>query len=513
MINVAAAIQGSEAAVSQRLPVASATIESLMTRLSLFRACHSSIFSRALLPFAGVSDTCRAALRALDGSGFDLDGPPLQQLCNALPLLPQLQSLKMVGCELGDDDARVLARVLPSLPSLTTLDLRNNEISGAGAVALAAVLPLIPQLAVLGLSGNDFGPEGMAALAPALVRIPALRELRLASCLIGDTGVQALSAALSCTIGSSPTGAVITATSTTGTACTTTGCVPWTELDIRNNRITDAGIMTLFAALRAGASPQLDTLKLGQNVFHLWQSIFNELEQIPQVTTLALSMEDCFLVPRAGWSGFAKLRLGSLGIGLRGDRYRQADGSATTGILAFAAELRSLVSLHVLSLGPTTLLDDKCASALASSLISLPQLTKLKLSACLRGVSAKPLAQLWGCAPLLDTLIADDNNFDASTLAAGLQALPRTLQHLSLAQNGLSGSRGGGMDAVVAALPTLPQLAVLDLSRNAIDDDEAAALAAALPSLPQLTMLNLFVNHIGDDGATALAATFVSGGE
>jgi Ran GTPase-activating protein (RanGAP) involved in mRNA processing and transport len=366
----------------------------------------------------------------------------------------------------------------------------DNRVCGAGAVAaLAAALPLISQLVSLDLSDNEFGPAGMAVLAPALVRARCLTELRLPGCQLGDGGIQALAAGMT-----SITAAVSNAVAA--------GRLPWLVLDLSFNQITDAGIVALFAALRAGVTPRLTELYLGHNVFHTGQSLFDELAQLPHVTTL--NVEDYSLAPLAGWSGFAK-RLASLSIAL-GDS-RSPHGSAR--IHAFAAELRSLVSLQSLNLGASTSLDDECASALASSLSLLPCLARLVLSAsCLRGVSSQPLAQLLGCAPLLQTLIADRNGFEASTLAAGLNALPRTLRHLSLAENHLSRS---GMAVVVAALPTLPQLDVLDLHRNAISDVEATALATALHSMPQLTTLNLYVNLIGAAGATALAAAFASG--
>jgi hypothetical protein len=275
-------------------------------------------------------------------------------------------------------------------------------------------------------------------------------------------------------------------------------------LYIQSNQITEDGITTLLSALRGGAAPRLTDLHLCYNEFHAGQWLLDELARIPQLTTLSIRA-----IHSHSTAGSLKLpalpHLASLSIGL---------GSASfpderAGILAFAAELRGLVSLHSLDISSNTSLDDECASALASSLSLLPCLARLVLSAsCLRGVSSQPLAQLWGCAPQLQTLIADRNGIEASELAAGLNALPRTLRHLSLAQNQLSRS---GMTVVVPALPRLPQLAVLHLPHNAIGDVEAAALADALPSLSQLTTLNLYANTIGDAGATALAAAFVSG--
>ena len=63
------------------------------------------------------------------------------------------------------------------------------------------------------------------------------------------------------------------------------------------------------------------------------------------------------------------------------------------------------------------------------------------------------------------------------------------------------------MVALSAALPQLPSLSRLDVSRTALGAAGAAALATPLPSLPRLKRLDAVCNGFTDDGALELAAT------
>jgi len=92
----------------------------------------------------------------------------------------------------------------------------------------------MPRLEVLSISGNPIGNRGVAALAAPLRKLPALGTLFLGRCEIGDEGV----ASLVDNLGKDDFNAL-------------------ENLDLSNNKITDAGVTRLLAALDAGGLPKL----------------------------------------------------------------------------------------------------------------------------------------------------------------------------------------------------------------------------------------------------------------
>ena len=61
-----------------------------------------------------------------------------------------------------------LAASLPHVPQLTSLALADCALGDAGVSAVAAALPSLPHLQSLSLSGNQAGPAASQALADAL---------------------------------------------------------------------------------------------------------------------------------------------------------------------------------------------------------------------------------------------------------------------------------------------------------------------------------------------------------
>jgi len=123
-----------------------------------------------------------------------------------------------------------------AVPSLLILGLAFNKFGPAGAEALAATLGrgAMPRLGALGISGNPIGNQGVAALAAPLRTLPALKELFLNGCEIGDEGVASLVANLG-----------------------KDDFKKLEKLGLSNNKITDAGVAKLLAALDAGGLPTL----------------------------------------------------------------------------------------------------------------------------------------------------------------------------------------------------------------------------------------------------------------
>ena len=152
--------------------------------------------------------------------------------------LPRMEDIFLRSNGLGDTAMQALCEGLGSgaAPSLLGLGLSHNNFGPAGAEALAAALGrgAMPKLVTLFLLGNPIGNRGVAALAAPLRKLPALTKLFLGYCEIGDEGV----ASLVDNLGKDDFKALET-------------------LRLGNNKITDAGVTKLLAALDAGGLPKL----------------------------------------------------------------------------------------------------------------------------------------------------------------------------------------------------------------------------------------------------------------
>lgn len=131
-----------------------------------------------------------------------------------------------------------------SLPRLLTLDLTGNVLGSAGAEILASILSrgALPGLEVLKLGRNGIGDQGLVALARQLRLLPELRDICLHSNGIGDEGIGALLANLR--------------------------PVEFRQLrtlNLRNNRINDAGCSILIEAFEGHALLTFEGLEIEQS--------------------------------------------------------------------------------------------------------------------------------------------------------------------------------------------------------------------------------------------------------
>eukprot|EP00964_Phaeocystis_antarctica_P033451 scaffold18973_cov66-Phaeocystis_antarctica.AAC.4 len=162
-------------------------------------------------------------------------------------VLPALDKLVLYGSVAGPDGVQRLAEGLSAgaLPEVTHLQLMYMHVGDVGASALAAALGrgALPRLKTLCLSGAAVGVAGLVALAPALRRLPALEYLSLVGNPFGDEGLATLVAP------PPPAGAPLLPKG---------GLTKLKTLNLSLTQITDAGCVSLAAALDSGALPALE---------------------------------------------------------------------------------------------------------------------------------------------------------------------------------------------------------------------------------------------------------------
>ena len=157
---------------------------------------------------------------------------------NGLPKLQEIWLDRNDADGFGDAGVQALCDDLGrgAAPSLRLLNLVGSKFGPAGAEALAAALGrgAMPKVEKLCLNLNPIGNQGVAALAPVLRKMPALKTMTLVHCGIGDEGV----ASLVDNLGKDDFKAL-------------------EQLRLKNNKITDAGVAKLLAALDTGGLPKL----------------------------------------------------------------------------------------------------------------------------------------------------------------------------------------------------------------------------------------------------------------
>jgi hypothetical protein len=104
----------------------------------------------------------------------DLEG--VSTVFAALTALPQLKTLDLANCRLGDEGIVLLCKAIAAgaLPNLAMLVLERCHVGDAGLVTVAQSLLHMPKLVGLTLSNNSFGSDGICTLAKVLPSAPRL---------------------------------------------------------------------------------------------------------------------------------------------------------------------------------------------------------------------------------------------------------------------------------------------------------------------------------------------------
>ena len=192
----------------------------------------------ALCRKMGTSCVAMRDAEMLDWCAKGLTADDVATLGTLLHWTPRLQNLYLGANRFGDTGMQALCEGMGrgAAPSLRHLDLAFNQFGPVGAEALATALRggAMPKLEELALFHNPIGNQGVAALSAPLRMLPALKVLILANCGIGDEGVATLVAGL----GKDDFKAL-------------------EKLYLGGNKITDAGMVKIVAAIDAGGLPKL----------------------------------------------------------------------------------------------------------------------------------------------------------------------------------------------------------------------------------------------------------------
>eukprot|EP01050_Picozoa_sp_SAG11_P033718 SAG11_NODE_11584_length_751_cov_0.621166_1_plen_219_part_10 len=151
------------------------------------------------------------------------------------PALPStavmaLESIGLLGAEIGVEAARLLGPVLANCSTLASLSLSGNTGLGAvGGAALADAVRGHTALTLLDAGGCGLRAAGCVALLSTAVETPCLGTLALYSNGVGDDGGEPIGAAL---------------------ATLPPGGVALTALDLSNNGLGELGVAELLQGLQ-----------------------------------------------------------------------------------------------------------------------------------------------------------------------------------------------------------------------------------------------------------------------
>jgi hypothetical protein len=147
---------------------------------------------------AGLLERHSCALRELDVSNNDAGPGITADFSNALRSNYSLQSLNLLGSEIGTDDAEELILIKKDKPQLRTLcGLTGQEV----ALALTKQTPgcmlllcnetvSLLSLTDLDLAGNSLGPDGAAPVAGLIMRLPQLTRANLLQNKLSKKGAE-----------------------------------------------------------------------------------------------------------------------------------------------------------------------------------------------------------------------------------------------------------------------------------------------------------------------------------
>jgi len=365
-------------------------------------------------------------------------------LLGSLTKLPNLSTLSLDNCRVGEAGIVHLCVCLPQLTALTDLNLSRSAFrANSNTDDLAYALSRCSRLASLNLSNNHLGTaQWFQQLASALPNMSSLTRLNLAST---SEGFGLVAGSLPC-------------------------CQHLRHLDLSGNAIRAQGAKDLAEWLKQCVC--LETLVLSNNLFgEDGTSIL--MHGIPGIPTTLKS-----------------LFLADAGIGPEG-----------AGLLAKV--LPTCEGLEVLDVSYNGLGKDGM-TLLAKALPRCPRLRVLRVGHAQCGNDAGvPVAEALPACTRLEELDLSSNGFSALGAWKLAWGLPVTLQSLNLTNN-VIGDVGARYFA--GALPHCNALRDLNLAGTGVGDEGAVYMAEAVPRCLGLKRLNLSNTVIGAHGARLLVS-------
>ncbi|XP_066512237.1 NLR family CARD domain-containing protein 3-like [Hoplias malabaricus] len=245
--------------ISEALKSSNCKLETLrLTGCKLGEKCCEDLGSVLLV---------NSSLKELDLSNNDLQDSGVEELSAGLKSsLCKLETLRLIGCKLGEKSCEDLCSVLLVNSSLKELDLSNNDLQDSGVEKLSAALKSsLCKLETLRLTVCKLGEKSCEDLGSVLLVNSSLNELDLSNNDLQDSGVEKLSAALKSSLCKLET-LRLTGCKLGEKSCEDLGSVllvnsSLKELDLSNNDLQDSGVEKLSAALKSSLC-KLETLRL-----------------------------------------------------------------------------------------------------------------------------------------------------------------------------------------------------------------------------------------------------------
>ena len=167
-------------------------IENILTRNTLFKTItiRHGLKPASIAIFAETLRSCEH-LQILNLESNNLNSKEGANLLKSLKYCTCLQTLVLLSCEIGPQNAKALAYGINELP-LKKVELRGNDIGPEGALALD-IECCFKNTNCLNISHNAIGSEGAIALSNILGKSRQnINDLMLAGNLIDSTGMAAL---------------------------------------------------------------------------------------------------------------------------------------------------------------------------------------------------------------------------------------------------------------------------------------------------------------------------------
>eukprot|EP00913_Durusdinium_trenchii_P020351 g19118.t1 len=159
----------------------------LLTAVQSFALTAAHVAESQQVALATALET-RPALQTVKIFSVQLSPGAVQVLTAA----PQLRTLELNACGLGDAGAGAVATALAQHPTLREVNLLFNAIGSHGATALAKALVTNDVLELLDLAGNKIRSRGAVALAEALRSNGSVKRLGIGGNPLDAQGVRAL---------------------------------------------------------------------------------------------------------------------------------------------------------------------------------------------------------------------------------------------------------------------------------------------------------------------------------